>query len=79
MKIPESPPDYQSLFAKAGREDSDTWFRALREGSPMDSKGRYLHWDELKWRQPPSGLSHEQWWLATKHARRYAMRPLPGA
>jgi Fic family protein len=31
---------------------------------------RYLHWDELHHRQPPQGLSHGQWWLAEKLARR---------
>ena len=24
---------------------------------------RYLHWDELRHRPAPQGLSHEQWWL----------------
>jgi len=77
MKIPESPPDYTDLFARAGGADSEVWLRALMEGSPVDHKGRYLHWDEMKHREPPAGLSHEQWWLATTHARRYTLRPLP--
>lgn len=35
----------------------------------VDAKGRYLHWDELRRRTPPPGLTHEEWWLATKLAR----------
>jgi Fic family protein len=38
---------------------------------------RYLHWDELRHRSPPQGLSHEQWWLAEKLARRSTCIPLP--
>jgi len=29
-------------------------------------KYEYLHWDELRHKVPPMGLSHEEWWLATK-------------
>jgi Fic family protein len=38
---------------------------------------RYLHWDELRHRPPPQGLSHEQWWLAEKLARRGTGTTLP--
>ncbi|MBM5818108.1 MAG: Fic family protein [Cyanobacteria bacterium K_Offshore_surface_m2_239] len=37
---------------------------------------RYLHWDELRHRTPPQGLSHEQWWLAEKLSRRPTTLPL---
>lgn len=37
---------------------------------------RYLHWDELRHRPPPQGLSHEQWWLAEKLCRRPTPLPL---
>lgn len=38
---------------------------------------RYLHWDELRHRQPPQGLSHEQWWLAEKLSRAGTGTSLP--
>jgi Fic family protein len=38
---------------------------------------RYLHWDDLRHRPPPQGLSHEQWWLAEKLSRRASGVPLP--
>jgi Fic family protein len=31
--------------------------------------GRYCHWDSLRHREPPAGLSHEEWWLGVKFAR----------
>lgn len=40
----------------------------LRIGSEQLS-GRYLHWDELRRRPPPQGLSHEHWWVGIKFAR----------
>jgi Fic family protein len=37
----------------------------------------YLHWDKLRHLQPPDGLNHLEWWLATKLARRPLLRRLP--
>jgi len=39
--------------------------------------GRYCHWDDLRHRQPPSGLDHAAWWLGIKSVRAAAMRELP--
>lgn len=39
--------------------------------------GKYLHWDNLRHRDPPEGLSREQWWLGVKLARYGTQRELP--
>jgi Fic family protein len=63
-------------------------FRDLvdRYGTPLDKilrvaatteDGRYLHFDEVRHRDPPLGLDHEAWWLGMKIARRAGARPLP--
>ena len=39
--------------------------------------GRYRHWDTLRYRKAPAGLSHEQWWFAVKLARGSLLRQLP--
>jgi Fic family protein len=39
--------------------------------------GRYFHWDELRHRTPPQGLSHEAWWAGIKIARQGLLKPLP--
>ena len=44
---------------------------------PVDRKGRYLHWDEMQNRTPPTGLNHRQWWTGTTFARRSIGRTLP--
>ena len=50
--------------------------RILAEHSPLVD-GAYLHWDQLRHRTPPEGLTSERWWAAVKVARRGLLRPLP--
>lgn len=38
---------------------------------------RYLHWDELRRRPSPKGLTHEEWWLMLKLGRMGKSRPIP--
>ena len=76
MKLPEAPPPLAGLMAEAaGRPDG---LAALfGRSSPVDARGRYLHWDELRRRTPPDGFTHEMWWLGTAIARRAMARVLP--
>jgi Fic family protein len=47
-------------------------------GSEMREDGReYIHWDKLRHLEPPSDLSHEEWWFAIKSGRRQLLRPIP--
>ncbi len=36
----------------------------------------YLHWDRLRHRAPPEGISHREWWLALKLSRIDALKPI---
>jgi Fic family protein len=76
-RLPRRPPPIQELLERCG---------GLQETLPMlsllasEAAGdRYLHWDELRHRTPPQGLSHEQWWLAEKLSRRPTPLPLLGS
>lgn len=40
-------------------------------------KLEYIHWDELRHRAPPAGISLEEWWLALKLRRKAGMRQVP--
>jgi Fic family protein len=54
------PSDYVQIFAERQAE----------------VEGQYLHWDELRHRTPPPGLSHATWWLrleATRNASRVTL------
>ncbi len=39
--------------------------------------GKYLHWDEVRRKSPPAGLTREEWWLGIKLARSNGMRAIP--
>ncbi|MEU1335808.1 Fic family protein [Streptomyces sp. NPDC005827] len=47
---------------------------AVPDAGPSDP---YLPWDKIRFKTPPQGLSHEEWWAAIKLARRQMMRELP--
>lgn len=74
MRIPVEPPPLMQIF-----DDVDTGRSAalLTSGRPVDTQGRYLHWDDMRHRTPPEGLTHHEWWLATAFARRAASREIP--
>ena len=36
---------------------------------PAEVDGRYLHWEDLRRRKPPQGLTSEEWWLGVSFAR----------
>ncbi|NOX09847.1 MAG: Fic family protein [Gammaproteobacteria bacterium] len=77
MKIPVSPPDFDTLLHSIMENEPAILLRVMQQNSPIDEKGRYLHWDKLRHLPAPNGLNNEQWWLSTKKARRNIYRPLP--
>lgn len=58
-------------------DDSHAATQLIAQAKPVDAQGRYLHWDELRRRIPPEGLSTRQWWLGTRLARRMIQLDLP--
>jgi Fic family protein len=72
MKKPLAPPIVNLT------PDSLSWLSRAIDAAPGPLvEGRYLHWDELRHRTPPAGLTHEQWWLAVKMRRRGNSLELP--
>lgn len=76
MHQPERPPDVGSLLLDLPHERTVDLLVRLH-ASPVDARGRYLHWDEVRHRTPPTDLTREEWWLAMKLARNTLARPLP--
>ena len=74
MRRPKHPPPLATLFAAY---PAAKLLDLVSGGAGHTPPGRYLHWDQLKYRQPPDGLNHEQWWLAIKLARVGGSRALP--
>lgn len=48
----------------------------LPHSTPLPG-GKYLHWDELRRRTAPKGLSHEEWWAAVALSRSSLLQSLP--
>jgi Fic family protein len=67
-------PTLQSLIARVS--DSGRLLHVIGSNAVVDS-GDYLHWDKLRHKTPPEGLTHEEWWLALKSGRRQLLRPIP--
>lgn len=68
MKRPAPPPDLTD-FERNLLKDPDRFMLvfSVREGTnPSDP---YWSWDKLRHRQPPEGLSLEEWWYAIKSQR----------
>ena len=73
MKLPKITPDLSELFKDITPEEMRL---VLQNASPL-AKGRYLHWDELRYRTPPEGLTHKAWWTAVVAGRNALMQTLP--
>lgn len=74
MKMPAKPPDWLSLFA-ALPEGRQT--QILQNFHGLRGEQRYWHWDELRRRPPPDGLSREEWWISVKFGRAGQLRSIP--
>lgn len=71
---PQKPPAVEVLLKEAGRvSDGLALLELMREQREAPT---YLHWDELRHRPPPEGLTTRQWWLLGKLARRGTPIPL---
>ena len=66
MRFPKQPPDaHGQHLEKLLRENS----KFLFEAKPTLPDGRYLHWDDLRFRTPPEGMQAPDWWVAMRTAR----------
>jgi Fic family protein len=73
MYVSEAP-SYRDLVKRLGGE---TLAQVLQTLGVTRSADEYPHWDKLRHRQPPEGLSAEEWWLGIKAARTAETRLLP--
>lgn len=74
MKLPLTPPSLEQFFTAPS---TAAVAYAFRQPQPALPAGRYLHWDELRHRTPPEGLTAEEWWWGAKMARLAQAQHLP--
>lgn len=66
MKLPQTPPDFGQLISEINAKVPDTLSQLL--GAPLRDN-KYRHWDEIRHRTPPYGVTHREWWFAIKFSR----------
>ena len=75
LKTPAPPPDVSTLLAELAK-DPVKLVRVFGTNIKVGDS-QYLPWDKLRYKQPPEGLTHEEWWLGVRMARDSMQRPLP--
>jgi Fic family protein len=75
MRIPRRAPALEKLVS--GLPQSDRVVQILQAVENVTTESRYFHYDELRFRKPPEGLSHEEWWLGLKLRRSAGYRTIP--
>ena len=73
MKLPLTPPDIKALLSNLSGIDIAN---AIQNRSQV-LDNHYLHWDQIRHRTPPDGLTTESWWAALKLTRYSLYRELP--
>ena len=73
MKRPAAPVPFRTLLER----HSDRLPALVAHGVRPTVGGRYLHWDALRRREPPTGLTRAEWWTGVKLSRVGLSRLLP--
>lgn len=77
MRMPETPPDITKMIDDIAATNPQLLLSSLNKLSPLDSHGKYRHWDKLKYLELPSGMkSHKIWWALIKLARKNSYKEL---
>jgi Fic family protein len=76
MKIPESPPPFESFLAQL-QDEPEKVVKILKAADGPLIDGHYSHWDKIRYRKPIEGLTIEEWWIAIKFRRRSLYKELP--
>ncbi len=66
MKLPLKPPSFEELFAELIKSGK---YVELSKHFYGNAPKKYLHWDQLRHRQVPEGLTLKQWWSFIKTQR----------
>lgn len=73
MKTPMPPPPLARVMEDLANDAK----RLLEVISKTGDDEDYLPWDKLRYKNPPEGLSHEEWWAGLKLRRQSNLRYLP--
>lgn len=76
MKIPVDPPKLNEILEEAAQHPG--FLGIIMSGkTSAEVNGEYIHWDRLRHKTPPEGLTLRTWWASIKLARLGLKRNLP--
>jgi Fic family protein len=76
MKKPRQAPTFIDTLKSIATLDAEQ-LGVLLGRQAVVPRRRYFHWDEILRRQPPTDLSHEQWWFLIKSGRLTLQQTIP--
>ncbi len=74
MRKPRRAPDFSELLKQASAQNFSKILGAVRNPT---HEGQYLHWDDVRNRSAPPGLTNEDWWLGLKWNRMSHYKTIP--
>lgn len=74
-RLPEPAPTVLELLASTDLNARMPDIFTARVGATIN--GSYPHWDDIRRKAPPAGLTRLEWWLGIKLARANGMRTIP--
>ena len=75
MRKPEIPPSFRELVENFPKTETLSEIFQAVPGPAID--GHYFHWEELKYRKPPEGLTKNNWWFGLKMRRQPGNKTIP--
>lgn len=75
MRKPAIPPSFRQLVEHFPKPERLSEIFQAVPGPTID--GHYFHLEELKYRKPPAGLSHNDWWFGLKMRRQTGNKIIP--
>jgi Fic family protein len=76
MKKPQEAPKFSVMLEKMVSKPQDLQKLMGKSFGHALSK-KYLHWDDLQYREPPENLSREEWWFLLKLNRQGTRKFVP--
>lgn len=78
MHIPLTSPSINDLIKECIDSTPQRLIEIISLGIAPDPRGKYYHWDKLRHlKKPPNELTHKEWWLGIKIARKSLYNPIP--
>jgi len=72
MRVPPTPPRLDEFW-----KDTGLLVKLMAHPTSHLVNGKYLHWDKVRYHQPPGDLTHEEWWCAIKFRRTVQYKTIP--